>query len=111
MNAMPKHVVTSSGEPLAWNATALPADLPAAVAGLKDGSGGPILVAGSATLVRTLLSHGLVDELRLMVFPVVVGGGLRIFGDDRSRLDLTLTELVRYDSGVLLQVYRPAAQS
>ncbi len=78
---------------------------------MKAGDGGPILVAGSATLVRSLLALGLVDELRLMVFPVIVGGGLRIFADDRAKLSLSLTELVRYASGVTLQVFRPAADA
>ena len=105
MNSMPKDVVTSGGDPLGWNATALAGDVPAAVAELKSGDGGPILVAGSATLVRTLLSHGLADELRLMVYPVMVGGGLRIFPEERQKLPFELTELVRYDNGVVLQVY------
>ncbi len=77
MNAMPKHVATTTFRELGWNATAV-TDVPA-VTDLKKGEGGPILVAGSATLVRTLLAHDLVDELRLMVFPVMIGGGLRIF--------------------------------
>lgn len=59
--------------------------------------------------MRTLLAYGLVDELRLMVFPVVIGGGLSIWPQDRAKVSLELAELVRYDSGVLLQVYRPAA--
>ena len=90
------------------DATAVTGDIPAAVTSLKKGDGGPILVAGSATLVRTLLVRGLVDELRLMVFPVMVGGGLTIFPDQRDKIALELTDLVRYSSGVLLQVYRPA---
>jgi dihydrofolate reductase len=114
MNSMPKHVVTGRLDPLGWNATRLAvapagADLETAVGELKAGDGGPILVAGSATLVRSLLAGGLVDELRLMVYPVLVGGGLRIFPDDRDRVPLELTDLVRYDTGVLLQTYRPAA--
>ena len=109
MNAMPKHVVTSTRRELAWNASPLIGDVAAAVAALKEGEGGPILVAGSATLVRALLAHGLVDELRLMVFPVMIGGGLTIFPDDREKLTFELTELVRYSSGVLLQVYRPTS--
>jgi dihydrofolate reductase len=108
MNAMPKHVVTSTIDDLGWNATVLRGHLPDAVSELKHGDGGPILVAGSATLVRALLAHGLVDELRLMIFPVAIGGGLRIWPDDHAKIDLELTDLVRYDSGVLLQVYRPA---
>ena len=106
MNAMPKHVVTSTLHELGWNATRLTGDTAEAVAKLKDGDGGPILVAGSATLARTLLAERLVDELRLIVYPITIGGGLRIFPDDRSRIDLTLTDLVRYDSGAILQTYR-----
>ena len=106
MNAMPKHVVTSTLHELGWNATPLSGDVVEAVTRLKDGDGGPILVAGSATLVRTLLAGGLVDELRRIVYPVTIGGGLRIFPDDRGRIDLHLTDLVRYDSGAVLQTYR-----
>lgn len=108
MNAMPKHVVTSAQHELGWNATALGGDAVEAVAKLKEGDGGPILVAGSATLVRTLLPAGLVDELRLIVYPLTIGGGLRIFPEDRSRLDLELTDLVRYDSGAILLTYTRA---
>ena len=109
MNAMPKDVVTSTLTDLGWNARALRGDVSQAVAKLKEGVGGPILVAGSATLVRTLLTHHLVDELRLMVFPLAIGGGLTIFPDQREKIALELTDLVRYESGVLLEVYRPAA--
>jgi dihydrofolate reductase len=56
--------------------------------------------------VRTLIANDLIDEPRLMVFPVAVGGGLRVFPDDRTKVSMELTELVRYDSGVLLHVYR-----
>jgi len=110
MNAMPKDVVTSTTTDLGWNARALHGDVPHAVATLKEGVGGPILVAGSATLVRTLLTHHLVDELRLMVFPVLIGGGLTIFPDRREKIALELADLVRYESGVLLEVYQPAEQ-
>ncbi|MFY9806555.1 MAG: dihydrofolate reductase family protein [Pseudonocardiaceae bacterium] len=106
MNGMPKHVATTTLSEWDWNATPLSGDIPAAVTELKKGGGGPILVAGSSTLVHTLLAHGLVDELRLMVFPVAIGGGLRVFPEDRRKVALKLTDLVRYDSGVLLQVYR-----
>ena len=108
MNTMPKDVVTSTLTDLGWNARALRGEVPQAVATLKEGVGGPILVAGSATLVRTLLAHDLVDELRLMVFPIAIGGGLTIFPDQRQKIALELTDLVRYESGVLLEVYRPA---
>ena len=106
MNAMPKDVATTTPTELGWNARPLSGDVAVAVAELKKGDGGPILVAGSATLVRALLAARLVDELRLLVYPVAIGGGKRIFPDDRAKIDLRLDDLVRYDSGVLLQVYR-----
>jgi dihydrofolate reductase len=110
MNVMPKDVVTSRTDPLGWNATRLEGldqGLGPAVRSLKEADGGPILVAGSGTLVQALLAEGLVDELRLLVFPIAIGGGLRVFPDDRGKIALQLVDLVRYDSGVLLQVYRP----
>jgi dihydrofolate reductase len=109
MNSMPKHVVTNTLTELEWNATPISGDIVAGVTALKQGDGGPILVHGSATLVQFLLAQHLVDEMHLMVFPVAIGGGLRMFPDDRQKLEFDLTELVRYDSGVVLQVYRPAS--
>jgi dihydrofolate reductase len=108
MNAMPKHVVTNTLTDLEWNATPVSGDVVAGVTELKHGDGGPILVHGSATLVRFLLAHRLVDELHLMVFPVMIGGGLQIFPEDRAKLEFELTDLARYDTGVVLQVYRRA---
>ena len=58
--------------------------------------------------MQALLAEGVVDELRLLVFPIAIGGGLRVFPDDRGKIELQLHELIRYESGVLLQVYRPA---
>jgi dihydrofolate reductase len=81
LNGMPKHVVsTTLSAPLAWNnSTLLTGDLATAVDELKQGNGDPIIVHGSATLARGLLEADLVDELRLMIFPVTVGGGMSIF--------------------------------
>ena len=109
MNTMPKHVVSATLRDPVWNATVLAGDVPAAVTELKKRDGGPILVAGSCTLVHALLAHGLVDELRLMVFPVTIGGGLALFPETTDRTVYALTDLVRYGSGVLLQTYRPVA--
>ncbi len=109
MNSMPKHVLTSTLHELGWNAEPVAGDVETSVSALKATDGGPILVAGSASVARALLAAGLVDELRLMVYPVAIGGGLRIFPEDRNKLELELTDLVRYDSGVVLQIYRPAA--
>lgn len=109
MNAMPKYVASTTLVTPAWsNATVLPGDVATAVAALKQSDGGPILVVGSATLVHTLVEHSLVDEYRLMVFPVVVGGGTRLFADDRRKTILRLTDVVTFPSGVVVQTYRPA---
>ncbi len=107
MNAMPKHVAsTTLGNPM-WNATVLEGDVPAAVQALKDGSGGPILVAGSRTLVHTLLQEGLVDELRLMVFPVSIGHGLRVFPEEQTKLGWTLVEQQTFATGVMALTFHP----
>ncbi len=108
MNAMPKHVASTTLRDPGWNASVLEGEVPSAVAELKRQDGGPILVAGSCTLVHTLLTHGLVDELRLMVYPVTIGSGLSLFPETPDRAAYTLVDLVRYSSGVLLQIYRPA---
>jgi dihydrofolate reductase len=82
MNAIPKAVVTRTLQgPLPWNATALTGEAEKTVAELKQEPGGPIVMYGSFTLMRTLLRHGLVDELNLGVHPVVVGTGKRLFED------------------------------
>ena len=110
MNSMPKYVVSSTLESPTWNnTTVLAGDWPAQVAELKARDGGPIMVVGSASLVKGLLEHGLVDELRLMVFPVVIGGGLRCFPDDRGKLAFELTDTHVYGNGVMLTTYRTAS--
>jgi dihydrofolate reductase len=82
MNAMPKFVVSTTLDRCDWhNTTLLDGDLAIGVARLKEQFEGDILVAGSAQLVQSLLTLGLVDELRLMVFPIVLGAGKRLFGD------------------------------
>jgi len=81
-NTMRKYVVSTTLDDPGWNnSTVIRADVAEEVAKLKDEPGGDILVNGSVQLVRTLLDHDLVDELRLMVFPVVLGAGKRLFGD------------------------------
>ena len=84
-------------------------DVAAAVAELKAGEGGAILVAGSRTLVHTLIEHGLVDEYRLMVFPVVLGSGARLFPDSPDKRTLKLVETKTFATGVVVHHYRPAA--
>jgi dihydrofolate reductase len=108
MNAMPKHVVSSTlGAPLIWNAELIEGDPVAAVTALKEGEGGDILVAGSGTLAKSMLRAGLVDELRLAVYPLTLGEGKRLF-DDAGRNDLELVESSTTPTGVNLLVYRRA---
>jgi len=108
MNTMPKHVASTKLRDLTWNATVLEGDVPTAVQTLKDDSGDPILVAGSATLVHTLLQEDLVDELRLMVFPVSIGNGLRVFGEEQTKLGFKLVDQQTFPTGVLALTYHPA---
>ena len=108
MNAMPKHVASTRLTELDWdNSTLLEGDVPTAVAQLKQGDGGPILVPGSGTLVHTLIAHDLVDEFRLMVFPVLLGSGRRLFPDSPDKRTLQLTETTQFPSGVVVHHYRP----
>ena len=109
MNGMPKYVASTTLKKVEWNnSTVLSGDVPAAVSGLKQELGGDILVAGSHTLVNTLKHHGLIDEYRLMVFPLVVGGGKRLFQEGSGRHALQLVEAKPVGSaGVLTLVYQP----
>ena len=111
LNADPKYVVSTTLTDPSWeNTTVIGGDVVAEVAALKDRTDGVILVAGSGTLVHTLLRADLVDELRLMVFPTILGSGRRLFGDGIDRLGLTLAESRTVGpDGVQVQVYRRAA--
>jgi dihydrofolate reductase len=112
MNGYPKHVVsTTLQEPLEWNnSTIINNDVAEEVAKLKQQPGKDILIFGSGDLVNALMKHGLIDEYRLMVFPIVLGSGKRLFGDG---LDTTVLELVDtkvFDSGVVVLTYKPAGE-
>ncbi len=105
MNSLCKYVVTSTQEPLLWNnSQRLKGDLVAALAELKAQDGQDILVYGSATLVQALLQKSLVDELRLLVYPVVLGQGKRLFHED-NKLTLTLKATQIFSSGVVALIY------
>lgn len=112
MNGMKKFVVSTTLTELAWhNSTLIAANVAQEIARLKQQPGGDILVAGSATLVRTLMAHQLVDEYRLMLFPIVLGSGKRLFGDSPEAADLRLVDSTVLASGTLILTYRPAAAS
>jgi dihydrofolate reductase len=110
-NTMQKYVVsTTLTEPLEWeNSTLISGDVAEELAKLKEGDGGPILLAGSRTLVHTLYEHDLVDEYRIMVFPVVLGSGRRLFPDDAGdKRKLELVDSKTFGNGVVVQTYHPA---
>jgi dihydrofolate reductase len=109
MNQMPKFVVSSTLKDVSWNnSTVIRGDIVGQVSKLKEQPGGNLLVCGSGTLVNLLAEHDLVDEYRLMVFPVVLGSGKRLFSDVPvpTTLRLVTTRTVGPD-GVQIQVYKP----
>jgi dihydrofolate reductase len=108
MNSMPKHVVSTTLKNPEWNSTVINGDVVAEIEKLKAGDGGPILVNGSATLVQTLVENDLVDVYRLMVFPVIIGGGLRMFPDTRKKTTLKHTDTKTFPSDVAVYTYEPA---
>jgi dihydrofolate reductase len=108
-NNMPKYVVSSTlSEPTWTNSTVLEGDLTEAVTQLKAKHDGDIVVHGSAQLSQWLLENDLVDQLNLMVFPVVLGAGKRIFGETSDKKPLELAESKTVGDGVLILVYRRA---
>src|SRR3954451_11552918 len=107
-NNMPKYVVSSTLKDPDWsNSTVLDGDLTESVEKLRAEIDGDIVVAGSAQLVQALIERGLVDELRLMVFPVVLGSGKRLFGETSDKHSLRLTDSKVVGDGVLIQIYEP----
>jgi dihydrofolate reductase len=108
-NSMPKYVVSSTLENPEWNnSTVLKGDIAEEVAKLKQQQNGDIVVHGSAQLAQTLLDHDLVDELRVMLFPVVLGRGKRLFGETNDKKPLRLVDSKIVGDGVAILVYRPA---
>jgi dihydrofolate reductase len=112
MNGYPKHVVSATlEEPLEWNnSTLIEGDLAGEVTRLKEQPGKDILVFGSGDLMNTLMRHDLVDEYRLMVFPVVVGSGKRLFGEGVTKT-LRLVETKTFESGAIVLTYEPARET
>jgi len=108
-NNMPKYVVSSTLEQPDWsNSTVLAGDLVKQVSKLKQELDGDIVVHGSAQLAQALIEQDLVDELRLMVFPVVLGSGKRLFGDTSDKKGLRLADSKIVGDGVAILVYEPA---
>ena len=109
-NSMPKYVVSSTLQDPEWtNSTVLSGDLADEVKRVRDEHDGDVVVHGSAQLVQGLLETDLVDELRLMVFPVVLGDGKRLFGATSDKKPLRLTSTQTVGDGVAILIYERAA--
>ena len=107
MNSLPKYVASTTLHEAEWDASFIKEDIAEEVASLKQKSGQNLLVYGSGEFVHTLMQHNLIDELRLLVYPVVLGKGKRLFKDG-SKATLKLVETKTFSSGVVLLSYQPA---
>jgi dihydrofolate reductase len=106
MNTMPKLVVSTTLSDLEWNnSTLIKGDVPGEIARLKEQPGGDILVYGSGRLLATLIEHDLVDEYRLMIFPVVLGSGKRLFGDRADAKALSVADVKRTGAVVTVTLH------
>ena len=111
MNNVEKYVASTTLESPEWqNTTVLQGDVSEAASRLKQEEGETITLNGSASLLRSLLGAGLVDELRLFLHPVVLGSGERLFADAQNRVALKLAECHAYDNGVVSLSYQPAGR-
>lgn len=106
LNRVPKYVASRTLQSAGWEGTTAVDDVPTTVRALKEQDGGPIQVHGSGELVQTLLREDLVDELRLALFPVLVGPGKRLFGDGTAPAALRLVDHAVLGSGVTVLTYR-----
>jgi len=111
MNSMPKYVASTTLEEVAWNNSRLiKGNVVEEVSALKRQPGQDILVAGSGVLVHTLMQHDLIDEYRLMVHPIILGSGKRLFRDGGAMKTLKLVETKTFSSGIVVLTYQPAGK-
>ncbi len=108
MNRLPKYVASTTLTATEWNATRIEGDMAEAVAALKQQPGQNILVYGSGDLVQTLMRHDLVDEYSLLFYPVVLGGGKRLFREADAIATLKLVDTKTFSTGVVALTYQPA---
>ena len=107
MNSLPKYVASRTLKtPLKWNANLIEGDVAKEIAALKEQPGQNILQYGSGELTRTLLQHGLIDEFRVLVYPVAVGAGLHIF-ENIEKIPMKLLEVKTFSTGVVALHYEP----
>lgn len=108
MNAMPKLVAsTTLTGPLDWNAQLMEGDVPEAVRRLKGEPGGDIIMYGSPTLMRTLAQNDLIDEYNLLVAPITLGQGMKLFTDGAERTGLRFVAAKPFDTGLVVLTYEP----
>lgn len=105
-NRVTKYVATSSDTPLTWQNSVALHDVPADIAKLKQQDGPKLLIQGSSVLIQTLLKHDLIDEIDLLVFPLVLGKGKRMFGEGAMPAALKLVESKTSSTGVVMSSYR-----
>jgi dihydrofolate reductase len=111
MNGMPKYVVSTTLQTAEWNNSQIVRDnVVEEIARLKQQPGMDILLNGSGQLLRTLMEHNLVDEYRLMLHPIILGSGKRLFADGIDRRVLRLVRTQPFDSGIVVLYYEPAKQ-
>jgi dihydrofolate reductase len=108
LNSATKHVASTTLEEVDWqNSQLIEGDVPAGIRKLKEEDGPELQVHGSAGLIQTLLKEGLVDEIRVWTFPVVIGKGKRLFGDGTVPAGLKLTDSMVSSTGVIMAAYEP----
>jgi dihydrofolate reductase len=112
LNGTPKHVASKTlEEPLAWaNSSLLGEDVPTAIRELKEEEGGTIVVLGSGNLVQTLIQHDLIDEYALMIHPLVLGTGKKLFEDGLDKVSLRLLSSMTTTTGVVFASYAPGGR-
>lgn len=107
MNSLPKYVVSKTLTEMTWNATPIKGDIAVEASKMKQMAGQDILIFGSGQLVQTLHNRNLIDEYRLMVFPVVLGSGKRLFPEGSEMKTFKLVDTRPLGAGVLLLTYQP----
>ena len=107
INSMPKYVPTTTLQEAEWNATFIKDNIVEEVTRLKQESGQDIVIFGSVELIHSLMQEDLIDEYRLMVFPIVVGNGKRLFHGESQRKEFKLVQSHTFGSGVVVLTYEP----
>jgi dihydrofolate reductase len=111
MNSMPKYVASRTLDTASWNATIINGDVGEKVRELKAEDGGDLLIGGSGQLIDYLTAHDLIDEYRMMVYPLILGDGSKRLFNGVPRRTLALVETLRFPTGVVVNTYHPAAQT